>query len=437
MTIQFPADRGEVVSRIQTEVKNSAPTANPFLRNSWIYALIVGLAGRIYEIYYQLQYNLLPEMFPDTATSTYLERWGSYVGITRNPATQATGYITAIGTVATAIPISTSWQTSDGLEVVSTAAATIATTTRSVSSLTRSGLIATVVTTVAHNFGTGQYVTIAGATPIAYNGTWQIVVSNATTFLFTPGGAPATPATGTITAAADMASIAVETEDYGQEANIVAGAQVTLSSPIAGISDTAFVQYGGLSGGADLETDDELRTRIIYRWANPVAQFNDESIINKAKEVSGVTRVWVQDATPTVGQVTIYFTRDNDASPIPDAGEITTTKAKILEIKPANTADSDVIVSAPTPITVPFTFSALSPNTTSMQTAITANLTQLFSEDTEVGENLTAYAYQSAIWNTVDTETGARVLSFTLSTPTTDVTIASGQLAILGAVTYP
>lgn len=70
----------------------------------------------------------------------------------------------------------------------------------SVSTLTRSATTATVTTASAHGFATGDYVTIAGATPAGYNGKKQITVTGATTFTFTASSGLASPATGTMTA---------------------------------------------------------------------------------------------------------------------------------------------------------------------------------------------------------------------------------------------
>jgi head-tail adaptor len=67
-------------------------------------------------------------------------------------------------------------------------------------SLTRSSTTATATTKLAHGYTTGDYVTVAGATPSAYNGRVKITVTGTTTFTYTVAGSPATPATGTITA---------------------------------------------------------------------------------------------------------------------------------------------------------------------------------------------------------------------------------------------
>ena len=75
----------------------------------------------------------------------------------------------------------------------------VAPTPLSVTSITRAGTTATATTASAHNFVTGQSVTIAGATQTQYNGTFTITVASATTFTYTVAGGPATPATGTKT----------------------------------------------------------------------------------------------------------------------------------------------------------------------------------------------------------------------------------------------
>ena len=129
--------------------------------------------------------------------------------------------------------------------------------------------------------------------------------------------------------------------------------------------------------------------------------------------------------------------RDNDTPAIPTGGQVTTVKNKILEIKPANTGDADVIVLAPTGVSVAFTFSALTPNTTSMQAAITASLQQFFDENTSVGVTIDEDKYRAAIANTVDTSTGDVINSFSLSDPVGDVIISAGEIGILDVVTYP
>lgn len=514
MSINFPNSRKEVDNRAKADVKSQLPTSNPWLKNSFLGALITGYSGRIYEAYLQMK-NALLEMFPDTASGAYIDRWGSYVAITRNSSSVAGGDVIFTGTLGTVIPAGTTVSASNGLTYTTNLAATITTNTSTISSLTRSGTTATADTVSAHNLATGMTVTIAGATPSGYNGAVVITVVDADTFTYTVSSSLSTPPTGTITATVSSINVAVTSTAYGKASNQVAGTQLVLASPISGVNATVWVPVVEIASGTDIETDDQYRTRVLYRYQNPISLFNVSAIKSKAFETAGITRVWVSEAgtvtdpisvssitrasslvtvttaaahnlesgqyvtiaganetdynaqfkvivisttvfafalnaTPTSpatgtitaapaipnGQVKIWFARDRDTNPIPTAAATAALKTAILTIKPAHVASGDVFVNSPASVTQNFTFTALSPNTTEMRAAITANLQALFSDSTDISTPVLAYSYQSAIWQTVD-ETGALVKSFTLSTPSSTIAVTEGQLPILGTITYP
>jgi len=72
--------------------------------------------------------------------------------------------------------------------------------TVNVTSITRSSSTATVVCATPHGLSTGDSATISGATQADYNIDALVTVVDATTFTFAVANAPASPATGTITA---------------------------------------------------------------------------------------------------------------------------------------------------------------------------------------------------------------------------------------------
>jgi hypothetical protein len=74
----------------------------------------------------------------------------------------------------------------------------------SVASITRATTVATVTTSAAHGFATGNSVTMAGATPTGYNGAKTITVISPTQFSYTVVNTLTTPATGTITASVPL-----------------------------------------------------------------------------------------------------------------------------------------------------------------------------------------------------------------------------------------
>ena len=118
-------------------------------------------------------------------------------------------------------------------------------------------------------------ITIAGAVQTEYNGTFTIeAVPTDDTFTYQVSGSPVTPATGTITTTADMASIEVQSTDTGADKNLDPGAQLTLKAPIAGVDDDAYVQFGKISGGTDEEDIESYRARVLDIYANPISNFN-------------------------------------------------------------------------------------------------------------------------------------------------------------------
>jgi uncharacterized phiE125 gp8 family phage protein len=72
-------------------------------------------------------------------------------------------------------------------------------TSKSVTSITRAGTLATVTLPVAHGWASGKRVTHAGVDQADYNGTFEITVTGAATYTFVVSGSPTTPATGVMT----------------------------------------------------------------------------------------------------------------------------------------------------------------------------------------------------------------------------------------------
>ena len=132
----------------------------------------------------------------------------------------------------------------------------------------------------------------------------------------------------------------------------------------------------------------------------------------------------------------IQFVRDEDDNIIPTPSEIATVKDVILTIKPAHTADEDVIVRAPIPKVVDFQFISIVPDSQSMRNAITNSLDAFFIDGTTLGENVLEDAYKCAIFGTVDPETGNSVSQFQLLTPLGDIIISTNELPIIGNVIF-
>jgi len=515
MPLNLPNSSSDVATRSKVDVQRELRQSDPFLKNHWLLGIVVANANRVYDFYLQLT-QAIKLLFLDTATGDYLTRWAAIWGKSTLPATKATGNIVVTGLAGYSVSAGTTFATS-GVTYSATAGATLASQSVSISSLTRSGSTVTAVATSSHGLSNNVEVSISGAAETEYNeANAEITVIDDVTFTYEITGSPSTPATGTILAAYVSATVSVESDDFGADQNLDAGTLLKLQSPIAGVSDSVGVDAGAIGGGTDQEDEESLRARTLSRIQNPIAHFSEFDIVDKAQEIAGVTRVFVETAgtvldtvsilsitrtgdvatvttatdhdmesgddatiagavetdyngtfavivdsstvfyyivsgTPTtpatgtitaernvpLGTVNVYFTRDNDDSLIPSGSEVTTVKNKLLEIIPANTSSDDLVVAAPVAVITDFVFSDLTPNTASLRTSVTANLQQFFRENTTVGQDIDQDAYRAAIFNSVDESTGAVVQTFSLSSPSADITIGSGEIGILGNITYP
>jgi len=299
MSIQFPANRREVSDRIKTDVQTRLPESNPFLANSFLDSMIKGFAGRTFDLFENLKI-LIREIFPDTATGEFLERWGELKGVTRNPATKANGFINVTGVAGSNIPTGTLFQSSDGNQYESQDAATINNAAIAASSVTQVASLVTFKTITNHNYATGIEVIITGVVEPEYNGTFTITVNDLDTFTYQIVGNPSSPATGTINSNTTIANVDVRSDEFGQDQNLDSGAQLTLGTPIAGVDGIALVQFSEVSGGTDTEDDVNLRERTLDVYQQPPTPFNVDRIRQKAREVPGVTRVFITEANDPI-----------------------------------------------------------------------------------------------------------------------------------------
>lgn len=265
----------------------------------------------------------------------------------------------------------------------------------------------------------------AGA--IVVTGTNGTVIPQGTTLQRADGVTFSTDADGTI--ALGSATIDVTADNAGVSGNTDEDIELTFASPVAGADSIATVDEYGLVGGADVETDDELRVRLIGRLRQPPHGGSSGDYEMWSKEVSGVTRVWIFEEGLGAGTVLVYFVRDNDgdgAAIIPDAGEIADVQAYLDARRPVTAA---VTVVAPTADAMAVTVS-ITPDNASTRAAVEAELADLLARDAEPGGTIKL----SQILLSIGVADG--VTDFDLTSPVADVTHAAGHMAIPGTVTF-
>ncbi len=102
--------------------------------------------------------------------------------------------------------------------------------------------------------------------------------------------------------------VAVASVATGQNQNLQGGALLTISSPPAGLNNTATV-VGGLSDARDPETDTEARDRILQRIRQPLTVGRESDYIQYAKAASpSVVTASVVRYAFGLGTVAVYIT---------------------------------------------------------------------------------------------------------------------------------
>lgn len=227
------------------------------------------------------------------------------------------------------------------------------------------------------------------------------------------------------TIGAGVASVSVTSVLAGADLTLVAAGTLTLQSPVAGITSVATVT-ASTQDGSDQETTEALRARLLERFSDPPHGGTVTDYVAWAKQVAGVTRVWVTPHGLGPGSVVVRFARDNDASPIPDAGEVAAVQAYLDGVAPAN---ATVTAFAPTDQVVPVTVS-ITPDTLATRAAVTAEIADVIRREGAPSGTILLSHISTAIGTT------AGITNFTLSIPAADVVSTVNQLPRLGTVTF-
>ncbi|WP_288935500.1 baseplate J/gp47 family protein [uncultured Sphingomonas sp.] len=219
----------------QADLQSALPGADALLRYSNLSILANILAGLATGHYGYLDY-IARQATPFTAIGEMLEGWAGLKGVTRKPATAATGAVTFTGTVGTTIPTGTSVLRGDGYAYATSVDATV---------------------------GVG----------------------------------------GTV-----LAPISAVTA--GTAGNAIDGSAFALTSGVSGIA-AAGTATGPVTGGAEVESDDSLRSRMLLAYASPPQGGSASDYRQWALAVPGVTRAWVAPGGMGPSTVVLYFMMDD------------------------------------------------------------------------------------------------------------------------------
>lgn len=230
-----------------------------------------------------------------------------------------------------------------------------------------------------------------------------------------------------ITATTTVTSVQVRATEPGVTGNVDPGATLTLTEATVGVG-TVTVSPTGIVGGAEVESDDSLRERILYNKRNPPAGGSPSEYIEWARQKPGVTRVWVNRATPQPGSVTIYFAMDlTYANGIPGDADVASLLSLLEDFAPA---DADVIVRAPAILPVNITISNLVPDTHAIRDAVLAEVQAMFLRRAAPGQVFARDWIAEAISSVPGWQ------RHFVEEPLLDIFPAPGQLPVLGVLGF-
>lgn len=264
-----------------------------------------------------------------------------------------------------------------------------------------------------------------GATgTVRFTGTDGVVLPAGARMRRSDGAEYETDAEGTV--AGGQLDAAVTASLGGDDTDADAGTVLTLVTPISGLSATGTVQAPGLSGGADEESDEDLRARLLLRLRTPPRGGSSADYVAWALELEGVTRAFALPLNSGLGTVDVTFLLDDETDPVPDQAKVDEMQAHLDARRPVT---ADLTVFAPGVQNLDPDI-ALTPDTQAVRDAVEANLEDFLRDFAAPGKTIPVSKIREAI------STAAGEQDHVLNDPTADVTPAAGTIVLLGTITW-
>lgn len=274
-------------------------------------------------------------------------------------------------------------------------------------------------------FGISRTPASAAAGTVTFTGANGATIPAGTVLVRNDGAEFTTDSDGTIDGG-DV-DIDVTASEAGTGGNTDAGVTLSLASPINSVDSEATAAGDGITGGAEQESDDDLRTRLLQRMRQTPQGGAKADYERWALEVEGVTRAFVFPENQGAGTVGVTFVMDNqEASIIPGSTTVDEVQAHIDERRPVT---AEVTVFAPTAVALDFTI-ALTPDTTVVRDAVEAELKDMIVRDAVPGGTILHSHIREAI------SIAAGETDHDLVSPTDDVTHSTGEIAVFGTITW-
>lgn len=233
--------------------------------------------------------------------------------------------------------------------------------------------------------------------------------------------------TADVTLVTTTGVVSVTAQTAGASGNTQPGIGLTLQQPVEGFNSTAQVVSPGILGGVDEESLAALQARLIKRIQQPPQGGSVADYETWALAVPGVTRVWVAPLELGPGTVTVRIGNDDvDANYIPSPAVVAAAQAYIDARRPVT---ANVTVLAPVADPRPHSI-ALSPNTLATQSAVRAELVDMYAREAEPGGIIRLSKVREAV------SVANGVIDSNVTVPAADYDAPTGNLPTVGAITW-
>lgn len=229
------------------------------------------------------------------------------------------------------------------------------------------------------------------------------------------------------------ATITLQSVDPGRAVNTAATTVLARETHYDELTADATVTARGLIGGANAESDDALRERILFRRRNPPmgGALHDYRIW--AEAVVGVRKAFVSVYADGGRMVAVYVLGDGlGTDAIPDPSLIEAVAARIAEERPVTAIAT---VTRPVARTIDITLEGLTPSSQAVREEVERELIDLFYERASVALPGTVQSFPRS-WITSAIDAAAGEERHRLVAPADDVPLTAGQYPVLGTIQF-
>lgn len=230
-----------------------------------------------------------------------------------------------------------------------------------------------------------------------------------------------------VTIAGGVATLQLAATTPGIASVATGGGKLFFISPVAGVASVAIIGGGGLTAGADAESDDLLRERLLARIRQAPEGGAAHDYRNWTLQVAEVTRVWVYPAWMGAGTVGIAFMMDGREDPIPLEADVEVLEAHLAELAPVT---AELVVFAPTPLPIDLEITGLTPDDEATRTAVASEIADLLFRSAQPGGTVLISQIRAAI------SQAAGESDHVLVSPVANIVCGAAELAVVGTIDW-